>query len=173
MIWQLPARCCDDGKWTFTTENDHPVLQLNWDRWKANTLTMIDPNLFRGKTAGGTFELRRATDETAAPADAKPAPEWLKEFDDPALKARLTDSVWALHDGKHYKLHADGTTTGSWHDRKGAWRIVGSNKVQLTITWRPQGPAIATVEADGSILRWSDADWGQLAKRIEPARKEQ
>jgi hypothetical protein len=88
----------------------------------------------------------------------------------PGTQERLSDSVWRLKDGKRFTLRADGSTSGSWHNRKGRWRIIGSNKIQLTMNWKPSAPAVATVESDGTVLRWSDSEWGQVAKRIEPKR---
>jgi hypothetical protein len=157
----------DGGKWRLTNENGQAALELNWEKWDTQVLPMISPDLFRGKVRRGTFELRRIQTTAAAEGKPKPETEWLEGYQAPALKERLNDSVWRLKDGKRFTLRADGSTSGSWHNRKGQWRIVGSNKIQLTMNWKPSGPAVAAVESDGTVLRWSDSEWGQVAKRVE------
>jgi hypothetical protein len=159
----------EGGKWRLTVDVDRPVLQLDWKDWNAETVEMITGDLFRGSARSGVLELRRATTADAvAVGEAKPQPAAAKEVDDPALRARLSDSVWRLQDGKKFTLKADGSTSGDWHERKGSWRIVGRNQVELTILWRPKGPSTVSVESNGSLLRWPDSEWGQIARRVEP-----
>jgi hypothetical protein len=156
------------GKWRLSAQGDHPVLELNWDSWQPEVIDMISPDIFRGSTRSGKFELRRVAGEIAVAPAEKPQLEPEKEFDDPALKSRLTNSVWQLQDGKQFTLHSDGSTTGDWHTRKGSWRIIGPNQVQLTITWREKQPSTVAVDTNGSILRWPDTEWAQIAKRLGP-----
>jgi hypothetical protein len=155
------------GKWRLIIREDRPALELDWDEWHPEIIEMVSPDLFRGSVRRGTLELRRATARSVTAAGPKFEKEPLKEFEDPALKARLSNSTWRLHDGKQFTLRADGSTKGSWHNRKGSWRIVAPNKVQLTIMWRPAPPSTVMVEANGSVLRWSDSEWAQIAKRVE------
>jgi hypothetical protein len=157
----------DGGKWRLTAKDGKAALELNWDKWDTQVLTMLSPDLFRAKVRKGTIELRRKAADGSVAAPPKPEDAWLDEYKDPALKQRLDDSVWRLKDGKRFTLRADGTTDGSWHSRKGRWRIVGANKVQLTINWRPEGPATVSVESNGQLLRWGESEWGQIAKRVE------
>lgn len=162
----------DGGKWTLTADGDHLVLQLIWNSWVTETAAMITPDRFVGRVRKGEFELRRGEEQAPAEPASTLQPPPAKEFDDPAAKARLSDSTWQLEDGKHFTLHADGSTTADWHDRKGSWRTVGPNRVQLAILWRERPMATVTVERDGTLLRWSDEDWGKLAKRVEAKPKE-
>jgi hypothetical protein len=39
----------DAGRWTLTGLGDHIALVLAWDKWPAETVTMITPSEFRGK----------------------------------------------------------------------------------------------------------------------------
>jgi hypothetical protein len=155
------------GKWRLIIQHDRPALELDWDEWHPEIIEMVSPDLFRGSVRRGTLELRRAADNSVAATGPKFETERPKEFNDPALKARLSDSTWRLHDGKQFTLRADGSTKGSWHNRKGFWRIVAPNKIELTIMWRPSLPSTVTIEANGSVLRWSDSEWAQIARRVE------
>jgi hypothetical protein len=54
------ARQSSTGKWTLTSEGGTPMLVFRWDRFGTESLLMIGPDHFRGKTRrGGVFELRR------------------------------------------------------------------------------------------------------------------
>ena len=156
----------DGGKWRLTADHHEPALQLIWDAWGTEIAQMITPDLFRGQVRKGAIELRRggnaAPEEVAATPPAQP-PEGI---DAPELKKKLSDSTWELRDGKHFTLHADGSTTGDWHNRKGFWRITSPTTVQLTIQWRDLPPATVTLNADATVLRWSDEEWGQIARRV-------
>ena len=156
----------DGGKWRLDVETGHVVLELTWKSWGTERAAMITSDCFQGRAATGDFELRRiATFISDCPVPPSEV-GFQKPFEDPSLQAKLKDSTWRLADGKHFSLHADGLTTGDWHDRKGRWRIIGPEKVQVTIWWRPTAPETVTVENDGTVLRWSD-DSGRLAKRKE------
>lgn len=157
----------DGGKWRLIIKDDHPALEMTWEGWKPEILSMITQNLFRGPMRNGVLELRRIAPGVPVPPPPKASAEPAKEFDAPKLKALLQDSVWRLRDGKQFTLHADGTTSGSWHSRKGFWRIIGPNQVQLTIAFADRPPATVTVEGSTAThLRWPDEDWGVLAKRL-------
>jgi len=160
-------RIGDGGKWRLTTKGGEAALELDWEKWEKQVLPMVSPDLFRAKVRRGTVEMRRIEMNSLGKAKTKVESEWLAEQKVPALKERLNDSVWRLKDGKRFTLRADGTTSGSWHNRKGQWRIVGPDKIQLSINWRSESPSVALVESDGTVLRWSDSEWGQIAKRVE------
>ena len=157
----------DGGKWTLTAQDDHLSLQLVWSSWGTETAHMIAPDYFRGEVRKGRFELRRGEKVVPEEPTATQQPPPPKEFNAPALKKQLSDSTWELRDGKHFTLHADGSTSGDWHDRKGFWRIVSPNAVQLTMQWRTIPPTTVTADSDATVLRWSDEDWGQIAKRVK------
>src|SRR4051812_47582707 len=123
-------------------------------------LSLLLPSL---APAGLRGDQESKVPETNSPAEVA----FEKEFSDPALKERLQDSTWVFQDGKRFTLHADGSTSASWHSRKGVWRIIGKNRLQLTITWKLEAPGIVSVESDASVVRWSDEEWGKLAKRVE------
>lgn len=108
----------DGGKWTLSAQGDQLALKLIWDSWVTDTALMIAPDLFRGEVRSGLIELRRGEKRVAEDAAATPPLSPPKDFDAPDLKAKLADSTWALRDGKHFTLHADGSTSGDWHDRK-------------------------------------------------------
>lgn len=157
----------DGGKWTLTAQGDQLSLQLVWGSWVTETALMIAPDFFRGEMRKGPFELRRGEKRVPENSAATPPPSPPKEFDAPDLKTKLADSTWELRDGKHFTLHADGSTSGDWHDRKGFWRIVSPDSLQLTIQWRTVPPATVILNADATVLRWSDEEWGQIAKRVK------
>lgn len=157
----------DGGKWTLTAQGNHLTLQLVWSSWVTENADMISPDHFRGEVRKGPFELRRGEKQASEEPVAAPKFPPPKEIDAPELKTKLSDSTWELRDGKRFTLHADGSTSGDWHDRKGFWRITSPDTVQLTIQWRNSPPATVTPNADATVLRWSDEDWGQIAKRVK------
>jgi hypothetical protein len=77
----------DGGKWRLTNQNGQAALELNWEKWDTQVLSMISPDLFLGKVRRGTFELRRI--QTTSTAEEKPQPEkeWLEEYQAPALRS--------------------------------------------------------------------------------------
>jgi hypothetical protein len=149
----------EGGKWYLTTQEGHSDLHLEWDEWKPDVIRMANPNLFKGRARSGNIFLHRLAGEIPDPKAIPPA----KETDDPALRKKLQSSIWVLRDGKQFKLHADGTVTSSWNDRKGSWQVIGPDKLNLTISTRA---VPVSVESNACLLRWSDADWGELAKRL-------
>ena len=70
------------------------------------------------------------------------------------LKEKLKDSKWDQKDGKTFELHADGTTRGSWHERKGFWKVVGPNLIDMHVNWGPSPPDHVTVSPDANLLHW-------------------
>ena len=52
-----------------------------------------------------------------------------------ALRTLLRDSKWKIpSNGGSIRLHADGTTTASWHGRTGKWKVTGLNTVEASFT---------------------------------------
>ncbi|HZV35718.1 MAG TPA: hypothetical protein VFB72_14180 [Verrucomicrobiae bacterium] len=47
------------GHWTLTNLGDHVALVLGWNRWPAETVTMVGPDDFRGKVHGGVMTMHR------------------------------------------------------------------------------------------------------------------
>ena len=48
------------------------------------------------------------------------------------LRAQLKDSIWNMSDGKTITCHADGSTTASWHAKKGEWKVSGANTAEIS-----------------------------------------
>jgi hypothetical protein len=166
----------DGGRWQLKADVDPPVLELDWDEWAKESARALSPNLFKGAVRDGEITLKRmpdgGTQDTSAEAK-KEQQETLPEFHAPELKAQMSGSVWEMKDGKQFTLHADGSTTGSWHERKGTWRIVAPETVELHIWWRKKPPEQVKVEKDATILRWSDESFGGVAKRLQKEGAEQ
>jgi len=135
---------------------------------KALFVTFAACGLIATSTTRAELRTPAAKEQNANPGAEPP---FQKEFNDPVLKDRLKDSTWQFQDGKRFTLHADGTTTASWHARHGLWRIIGRNKLQLIVTWKGEIPSVVSVEGGASLLRWSDEEWGKLAKRVGPPEK--
>lgn len=61
------ARQRSSGKWTLTSESGTPMLVFRWDQFGTESLLMVGPDHFRGKTRnGGVFELRRGEERSAS-----------------------------------------------------------------------------------------------------------
>ncbi len=63
------------------------------------------------------------------------------------LRAQLEDSKWSLGSGKTLTCHADGSTTASWNQRKGTWKVTGANTAEMSFT-NSGRLARATFDAD-------------------------
>jgi hypothetical protein len=61
----------DRGTWHVFVQDNHPVLQLDWEIWAPEKIDMITSDFFRGPTREGVLELRRVSGD-AAVASAKP-----------------------------------------------------------------------------------------------------
>lgn len=81
------------------------------------------------------------------------------------LKQRLSGSTWDRKDGKKFTLQVDGTTTGSWHERKGFWKVIAPNMVEMHISWAPEPPERVTLNPDAALMRWVKG--GEIAKRAK------
>ncbi len=51
-----------------------------------------------------------------------------------ALRIQLRDTRWSLGGDKTFTLNADGTTTASWHTKRGTWKVTAPDKAELVIT---------------------------------------
>ena len=82
-----------------------------------------------------------------------------------ALAEKLGNTRWKLENGKSFTLHADGTTSSSWHERRGTWEMVGGHTLETSITWKPETPGKATVNPEVNTIRWIDGK--DVAHRIK------
>jgi hypothetical protein len=147
------------GRWLVTNDEEKSLVVLRWNSWGTETLTVISPDHLRGPQKRGTFRLYRIP---PAPPDVLPANRDLAEVE--ATAARLNDSKWELIDHKRFKLHADGSVSSEFDDRKGIWEVVAPNALKIRVPWLPAPTAIVTTNDDGTILRWTD-DETNLAVR--------
>lgn len=87
-----------------------------------------------------------------------------------ALRTHLRDSKWKLGGNKSFELHADGSTTASWHGRKGGWKVTGPNTAEISIT-NSGAPRKATFDDNATTVTFGnegDVD-REVANRISPA----
>lgn len=75
-----------------------------------------------------------------------------------APNQQLPRSQWRFTDGKVFTLHSDGTTTGSWHERKGTWQIIAPNTIELRINWKEGPLERVSLNPDGTIMTWTARD---------------
>ena len=64
-----------------------------------------------------------------------------------SLSSELSNTKWQLPDGKTVIFHPDGTSTSSWTPRKGTWKVIGPNTLDLDITNTGRVIGKATVNA--------------------------
>ena len=81
-----------------------------------------------------------------------------------ALNDKLKDSKWDLKNGKTFTLHADGTTTGSWLERKGSWKVSAPDAIDMHINWAPGKLERVTVSPDANFLRWGGTSAVRMKK---------
>jgi hypothetical protein len=87
-----------------------------------------------------------------------------------ALRTHLRDSKWKLSGGKSFELRADGSTTASWHGRKGSWKVTGPNTAEISIT-NSGAQRKVTFDDDATTATFGnegDVD-REVATRIPPA----
>lgn len=84
------------------------------------------------------------------------------------LRTHLRDSKWKLgNGGKSFELHADGSTSASWHGKKGYWKVTGPATAEIVIT-NSGAPKKITFD-DEATTGTIDGDTGpETAKRILP-----
>jgi hypothetical protein len=82
-----------------------------------------------------------------------------------ALRAHLRDSDWKFSTGgKSFTLHANGTTSSSWHGKTGAWKVTGPNTADLAIS-NSGRPLAFTFDEDAKTATGPD---GETAFRVSP-----
>jgi hypothetical protein len=154
------------GSWSLESTGKGLQLRLDWDDWQSELVPFASPARFQGQVRKGKLTLIRAGELSRL--EAPPRKELVKapDFVNPDLKEQIAGATWVLKDGKRFTFNPDGTTKASWHDHKGFWHIIGKYEVEMTISWQPKKADRVTVEANGEILRWSDRDFGGIAKRV-------
>lgn len=65
-----------------------------------------------------------------------------------SLNSQLSNTKWQLPDNKTVIFHPDGTSTSSWTPRKGTWKVIGPNTLDLDITNTGRVIGKATVNAE-------------------------
>ena len=108
------------------------------------------------------FELQALAEAPAAPPAMTPEAS--------RLRVQLRGTEWRLSPSKTFTLHEDGSTSSSWHDRHGKWKVLGPNLVELTIANVSKGPAKVTVDPNATTMTWTmkDGDEGfpEVAQKI-------
>jgi hypothetical protein len=86
-----------------------------------------------------------------------------------ALRTHMRDTKWKMAGGKSFELRADGTTSSSWHGKKGTWKVIGPNTIELAIS-NSLKPRKATLDNDAATMtlgEQGDVDQ-ETATRVEP-----
>jgi hypothetical protein len=109
-------------------------------------------------STGGTASLLPA-DAAARSVAADPA----------TFQGQLAETKWRLNPDKTFVLHADGTSTSNWTPRRGSWKIIGPNTLELSI-WNVARTDQVSIAQGGTLITWQNKEADQLhplvAKKI-------
>lgn len=147
------------GRWIVRNDKGLSIVELHWNQWAVETLAAVSLDQFSGQQRTGMFRLYRVP-----PAPAKNLPQNPDIAEIEPTKALLNDSKWELIDRKRFMLHADGSISSEFDDRKGTWEVVAPNTIKISVPWQPAPPSIITTNRDATILRWTE-DETNLAMR--------
>ncbi len=88
-----------------------------------------------------------------------------------ALRTHLRDTKWKLGGNKSFELRADGSTSSSWHGKKGTWKVTGPNTAEIVIS---NAGSVRKASFDDEVTTATLGEEGdadrEVARRVQPAK---